>query len=161
MSRTTRTSAIDTPSEKVGQATYVDIPNAGSVRDLDLGEKGIEIVDGPSLGEYAAELAFMEEPVEIILHESTDQNAEPIVDLYCNGTPQRIVRGEPQTVKRKYVQILADARQTALTTVTRLDGGNVVNRISKHSALRYPFSIQADRNPNGRAWIKKVLASVR
>lgn len=162
MTRGVRNSGnIEAAEQQIGQKTYVDMAGQGNARDLDLGEQGIEVVDGPALGDYAAELAFMEEPVEVLVHESTDPNAEPIVDLYCNGVPQRLLRGEPQVVKRKYVQILADARQTSMTTTVRREGDSVINRINKHSGLRYPFSIQADRNPKGREWIKKVLATVR
>lgn len=162
MTRGVRNSGgIDAAEQQIGQKTYVDMPGQGNARDLDLGEQGIQVVDGPALGDYAAELAFMEEPVEVLVHESTDPNAEPIIDLYCNGVPQRLLRGEPQVVKRKYVQILADARQTSMTTTVRREGDGVVNRINKHSGLRYPFSVQADRNPKGREWIKKVLATVR
>lgn len=161
MTRGVRNTGIEAAEQQIGQKTYVDMAGQGDARSLDLSEQGVELVDGPALGDYAAELAFMEEPVEVIVHESNDPNAEPLVDLYCNGVPQRLIRGEPQTIKRKYVQILADARQVSMNTVTRKDGENVINRINKHSALRYPFSVQLDRNPKGREWLKKILATAR
>ena len=104
-------------------------------------------------------LAFMEEPVTIMVHESADENAQPIVDVYCNGVPQRFVRGMEQTVKRKFVQILAEAKTTNVRTRTGVEGGTVVNKISRHTAVRYPFSVIEDRNPRGAAWLREALAN--
>lgn len=151
------TQAIEAAELPVGQDRPLDVPVEGSIRDLMRSDQEIEIVPGPALGDYAAELAFNEELVEVIVHESTDKNAEPVVDLYCNGVPQRFVRGRVQTVKRKYVEILARARITAMTTDVQIQGENVVNRINKHTALRYPFSIRRDANPKGADWLNKIL----
>jgi hypothetical protein len=150
------TKAIEAAVQPVGQDRHLDVPVDGSIRDIVRTDQEIEIVPGPALGDYAAELAFNEELVEVMVHESTDKNAEPIVDLYCNGVPQRFVRGRTQTVKRKYVEILARARVTAMTTVVQIEGDNVINRINKHTALRYPFSIQREDNPKGAAWLRKI-----
>lgn len=147
----------DTNDLEVGQKTHIDIPGEGIIDRSALREEGIEIVPAAAVDSYAAELAFMEEPVEVEVHESSDPNAEPIVDLYCNGIPQRIVRGQPITVKRKYVQILAGARQISMSTDTRVDGENVVNRVSKRTALRYPFTVVRDDNRRGHDWLRKQL----
>lgn len=151
------TQAIEAADLPVGQARHLDVPVEGSIRELARTDQEIEVVPGPALGEYAAALAFNEELVEVIVHESTDKNAEPVVDLYCNGVPQRFVRGRVQTVKRKYLEILARARITAMTTDVQIQGDNVMNRINKHTALRYPFSVQRDANPTGAAWLRKIL----
>jgi hypothetical protein len=147
----------DTDDLDVGQHTHIDMPAEGVIDRSAMREEGIEIVQGVKLDGYAAALAFMEEPIEVEVHESTDQNAQPVIDLYCNGVPQRIIRGQRQTIKRKFVNILADARQTALKTTTRVNGDEVVNRIDKHSALRYSFSVTRDDNPKGRDWLRLKL----
>lgn len=146
---------------KVGQEQTLDMPVSGSLDNLIRTDHKVEIVDGPALGDYAAELAFNEEMIDVVVHESTDKNAELIVDLYCNGVPQRFIRGQTQKVRRKYVEILANARQTSIATRTSAQGadGEVVNRISKHTAVRYPFSVVYDPNPKGAAWLKKLLQS--
>lgn len=147
----------DTTELDVGQKTHIDIPGMGVLDRSALQEEGVEVVPAVALDGYAADLAFMEEPVEVEVHESNDPNAEPIVDLYCNGTPQRIVRGQPITVKRKFVQILANARQVSMSTETLVQGYDVINRVSKRSALRYPFSVVRDDNRKGRDWLRQVL----
>ena len=148
----------ETQEQSIAQSQPLDVPVTGSLDGLVRVDQEIVIADGPSLGDYAAELAFMEEFVEVTVHESTDVNAEPIVDVYCNGTPQRFLRGQTQRVKRKYVEVLANARQTSIKTNVRNDGDNIYNRIDKHTALRYPFSMN-DSNPRGQAWLKKLLAT--
>lgn len=150
--------SIESEEQVVGQATHIDMPTEGDVKRVELVEEGIQVVDESSLGDYAKELAFMEEPVTVMIHESTDQNAEPIVDLYCNGVPQRFIRGVPVTVKRKYVQILCDARQTSIQTMTGVQGNQVINRINKHTATRYPFSVVEDQNRRGPEWLRAQLA---
>lgn len=150
---------IDSQDINSGADSFIDIPVEGDVQRAGMVEAGIEQPNTKGFDAYTKELAFMEEPVKIVLHESTDENAEPIVDLYCNGTPQRLIRGMEQVVKRKYVQILCDARQTSIKTQTGVQGDNVVNRVNRHTAVRYPFSVIEDRNPNGSAWLRAQLAA--
>ena len=152
------TKTTETEEQSIAQSRPLDVPVTGALSDMVRVDQEIVIADGPSLGDYAKELAFMEEIVDVMVHESTDPHAEPVVDVYCNGMPQRFVRGQMQKVKRKYVEILANARQTSIKTNVRNDGDNVYNRIDKHTALRYPFSMQ-DSNPRGQAWLKKLLAT--
>ena len=141
------------PSESV-----IEMPVEGSVTREDLLDSNIKDVrrDKKTLDA----VAFMEEPVKIMVHESTDENAQPVVDVYCNGIPQRFVRGMEQVVKRKFVQILINARTTTVRTRTGVEGGNVVNQLTRHTAVRYPFSVIEDRNPRGGAWLREALASV-
>ena len=141
------------PSESV-----IEMPVEGSVTREDLLDTSVKDVrrDKKALDS----MAFMEEPVKIMVHESTDENAQLVVDVYCNGTPQRFVRGMEQVVKRKFVQILINARTTSVRTRTGVEGGNVVNQLTRHTAVRYPFSVIEDRNPRGGAWLREALASV-
>ena len=141
------------PSESV-----IEMPVEGSVTREDLLDSNVKDVrrDKKTLDA----VVFMEEPVKIMVHESTDENAQPVVDVYCNGIPQRFVRGMEQVVKRKFVQILINARTTTVRTRTGVEGGNVVNQLTRHTAVRYPFSVIEDRNPRGGAWLREALASV-
>jgi len=147
------------PEQVVAQQSGLDIPMTGPLADMVRPDQDIVIAEGPSLGDYAAELAFNEELVRVVVHESTDPSAEPLVDLYCNGTPQRFFRGQEQVVKRKYVEILARARQTSISTQVATHGDDTVNRVNKHTAVRYPFAVLEDRNPRGAAWLKQVMNS--
>jgi hypothetical protein len=105
-----------------------------------------------------AELAFMEEYVDVMVHESADPNAENPVFTACNGVNQYFDRGRVQRVKRKYVEILAAARTGMVTTpeYTMGDGTRSLS-IRRTSSLAYPFSIMEDKNPRGAAWLRALL----
>lgn len=155
---------VDSTEQQIGQDTSLDIPVDRPLEQVSRSDLRVESdlvrvgADGLD-NSYAAQLAFMEEQMDVMVHESTDPNAELMVDVYCNGTPQRFIRGQVQTVKRKYVEILARAKQTHISTKVHQDPENVYNRIDKHSALRYPFSVVRDSNPKGVVWIKSVLSA--
>ena len=154
---TRRSNELDTNEQSLAQPSPLDVPTTGSLDDLIRVDQEIVKADSTALGDYAAELAFMEEYVDVMVHESTDENAAQVVDVYVNGMPQWFVRGQSQRVKRKFVEVLANARQTSIKTNIHQDSENVYNRIGKHTALRYPFSMQ-DSNPRGQAWLKNLLA---
>lgn len=119
----------------------------------------IEVVPGPINKDKADMLAFMEEPLEIFVHESTDPNAEPIVYVGVNGRTQYFVRGQVQTVKRKFVEKLARCKVTRYSQQYIKDGNgaDAIKNIP-HTSLAYPFSVVHDPNPRGAAWLRKVLA---
>lgn len=132
------------------------IPATGPViRD----DNSIVAAEGPIGDDYAKELAFLEEKVEVMVHESTDPNAENPVQVACNGINQFFVRGQTQVVKRKFVEILARSKTTSIATRDARDlSGDLTTRIEKATALRYPFSVIRDENPKGAVWLKSVLA---
>lgn len=129
---------------------------------------GIEIVDDAPIVEtvsesrdfrqLAADEAFMNELVEVLVHSSTDENQSPHVILNCNGTNQPIMRGVPTKVRRKYVEILARMKETKYSQVTRNPAApDQIDMIARHG-LAYPFELLNDNNPRGRAWLQNVLA---
>ena len=148
---------IDTRDHKAGQDTQLDLDDQGLIDRPDL---EVQKIDGPNAMAYADELAFMEEPVEIMVAESTDRNAENPIFVSCNGRNQFFIRGQVQTVKRKFVEILARAKQTDVQTkvIQHSAGDEPINRILKHSSLKYPFQVIRDSNPKGIEWLKRTLA---
>lgn len=149
---------ISTTDMQVGQESQIVLPTGNLIRP---DEPTIEIPDGPTIDEYAKQLAFNEELVTVMVHETAEENAAPLVDVYVNGVAQFFPRGEPVTCKRKYVEGLVRAKPTAISTdVRERNSENPQNVINRRSALRYPFSIVEDKNPNGAAWLRKVLAEV-
>lgn len=109
---------------------------------------------------HADEMKFLEENMEVLVHESTDRAAEPIVEVWVNGTAQRFIRGKPQVCKRKYVGVLASAKETSVATNEAVNQlGERFTRIDRHTALKYPFSVINDPNPRGADWLKGILKS--
>ena len=148
---------IDTQDLYPEKKSVVDDTPRGLIDRSAINDEPLGIVGAAGAGEYARDLAFFEELVEVEVHESTDPNAEAVVDLYCNGVSQRFIRGVPLVVKRKYVQILATAKPQTISTRATVSGDEVINRITKHTALRYPFRVIRDDNPKGADWLRETL----
>ncbi|NUX58655.1 hypothetical protein [Paraburkholderia youngii] len=118
----------------------------------------LERVTGVSASEEALKLeAFMHETVVIIIAEDSDEEALPVVTLCVNGTTQPIFRGVPTPVKRKYVEALARAKETKYRQSLSDPNDPASITMVPRTALAYPFSVESDPNPNGRAWLRELL----
>lgn len=108
--------------------------------------------------EWVNEMRFNEEKVVIVVAESTDKYASPIVEVWNDGRCQRFLRGEAQECKRKFVEVLARCRRTTYTqkTVKDEDGNDAIVNVP-HTAPMYPFQVVQD-TPKGRAWLKRIMA---
>ena len=157
MSRASTRKTIDTNDLQVGQEQSFDIPITGDIDREDFRDQ-FETVDTPEWQDKARILAFMEEPVKIRISPETSPNAEQIFQVSVNGVNQFFVRDTIQTVKRKFVEVLARARPETLSTPEYIDStGNRATRIHKTYGLRYPFSVLHDPNPDGHVWLEAIL----
>lgn len=130
--------------------------------------QGIEISDDTPIVEtvaesrdfrqLAADEAFMNEFVTVLVHSTTDENQAPHVIVNCNGTNQPIIRGVPTKVRRKYVEILARMKETKYNQVTPNPAAPDISHMQARHGLAYPFDLVDDANPRGRAWLQNVLA---
>lgn len=129
---------------------------------------GMEIIDDAPIietvaesrdfAQLAADEAFMNEMVTVLVHSTTDENQPAQIIVNCNGTNQPIVRGLPMQIRRKYVEILARMKETKYSQVTRNPAApDQIDMIARHG-LAYPFDLIRDDNPRGRAWLNNVLA---
>jgi len=150
----------------------IESPNFDAPNPSDIPQEGIYTPDPPEIITVSAksggggdkkqfdELKFNEEFVEVMLHESTDANAENPVFTACNGVTQYFFRGQVQTVRRKYLHILAACKEHSVSTPEyTMPDGSRSTRIVRRSSLKYPFSVISDKNPRGAAWLKALLAS--
>ena len=148
---------IDSPEVETTQPSEVTFDSIYSPPPIEI-ETVRPMNSGAGDSKQLAELAFNEELVEVMLHESTDPNAENPVFTACNGVTQYFFRGEVQTVKRKFVAILAAAKEHAIRTPEYTDNqGARATKIVRTSSLKYPFSVISDKNPRGAAWLKTLL----
>jgi len=157
MARTARKIKSMEPMEHpIGQDHPRDMPIEGPAK---LDEAVIEPVPGPGWRSQAEEVAFLNEMVTVIVHETTDKNPEPVVMTSVNGRNQFFVRGEQQLVRRMYVEQLVRAKTTTFTQERFQDAaGNDSIRNVPRTTLRYPFSVVEDNNPRGGAWLRTILA---
>ena len=102
----------------------------------------VEPVDRIPSKAWADAMAMNEEIVKVVVHQTTDKQANPLPDIYVNGIPQRFIRGQEQDVKWKFVEQMARCRETTYTQQKyRDDEGNENYRNIPHTALKYPFSL--------------------
>lgn len=149
--------SIDATDQKIGQEGIVTLSPTGDAKDS-LDKPVIQVVDGPLWKEKAAMLAFMEEPVTVVVHTSPDKYAVQIPEVWVDGRVQRFLRGEEITVKRKFVEGLCRAKLDSYQNQEYVnENGDRAYRYPKNVSLKYPFAVTRDDNPNGGAWLKKVL----
>lgn len=148
---------IDATEQKIGQDTVREFADTATP---ELTVPVVEPVEGPNAKEKAEALAFMEEMVDVLVHESSNpDDIDPIVSIHVNGRTQNFIRGQTITVKRKYLEGLARAKPMAVRSEEfTLADGSQSYRYPTKTGLRYGFQVERDDNPAGRAWLKKVLA---
>lgn len=149
---------IDAPDQQVGQ----DVPrllksNGDSATALEAAT--IQPVDRPVDDEKMEMLKFMEMPVTVYIHETTDPQAEQVFEVQNNGQRELFRRGETKVVKRKFVNELATRKVTVYTQKRVQDADGVWHdKQIPRTALRYPFSVASDPHPRGADWLKATLA---
>lgn len=142
---------LDTRGMEVGQ--HADLPITAQV-----GGGAIQPVDGPLNKDYMDELAFMEEIIEIMVHEVDDPAAENPVAAGNQGRVVYFQRGVPTRARRCIVDSLI-VKTDRISTPEYFNGaGERARAIRRTSALKYPFSVISDPNPKGGEWLRKRMA---
>lgn len=114
-------------------------------------------MDDPQLKAFFADASFMEERVVVRVAPSANKDDPKIVEVWNNGVPQRMIRGEWTIVKRKYVEVMARAKPFGITTPEITDAnGDRTTKIETHNGLLLPFEMR-DQNPIGQAWLQRIL----
>lgn len=151
---------IDTREEKIGQPQAFDLPAFDPISREDIADE-IEIMDTPRAKTKAAELAFLNEMVDIELLPSANPNDKQIEYIWNGGVAQALFRGKRQSVKRMFVEVLARCKRNMVSTQEYIDStGARATRVVKTPSLLLPFTIHRDPNPNGSAWLQRILAEI-
>lgn len=147
---------VDATDHQIGQDSVVTMAATG---EPELVRDAIQVVDGPNWKNKADNLAFAEEPVTVTVHPTSDKYASQIVSTAVQGRTQNFIRGQSVTVKRKFVEVLARAKPVNFRNEEYVNSeGDKAFRWPSTTGLLYPFQIDHDANPNGRAWLRKILA---
>ena len=154
---------LETDEQQIGQDgvrefdANNELPQVRTASPVEI--SGVKRRDGSFRGEkWIADEAFANEFVTVMVHESTDKNANPFPEVSVNGRTQRFVRGHEQKVRRCYVEKLARLKLTTYGNLKTKDvDGEDVYRYPSHTGLVYPFNLV---NPTARdvQWLKNVLA---
>lgn len=149
-------------------------PGRRKARDLDNpddNEPMIALAEGidADAEAYQAEMKFMEEPVTIRLAPSNEKNPPRTVQCWVNGKgAEQFVNGKwmvcgwlpinhTVTTKRKYVEVLARAKNEAVSTRVVKHETHEDNLADRIPSCKYPFSVLRDENPRGHDWLATIL----
>lgn len=145
--------------ENAARSQSFQIPTTGSIDAADF-KDDFEQVNEFDYRKMADLEKFMNEPVLVEIPASNNKNDDPFIQLGVNGTNQAMLRGKPQWIKRKYLEVLLRANPTTLETVEEFDPrtGNKTVRLIKTTGEKYPYRIHEDHNPLGRPWMSQLLA---
>lgn len=116
-------------------------------------------------------LAFAESLVTIMIHPPSEEKGSPTTDLVAvNGKWAEVVfdgklvpwgylpRGHKITTRRMYVEELAKARHTSVTTeVKDRNSERPKNLVHRSTRLKYPFQVYNDHHPKAEAWLTRIL----
>ena len=101
--------------------------------------------------------AFMNEIVYITVPSTGDEEELQVIAVGVNGVNQPIVRDVSTPVKRKYVEVLARAKETKYKQI-QADMNDPASLVMvPKTALAYNFTVDRDDNPNGKAWLRDIL----
>jgi len=125
-------------------------------------ESPIQVVENEAAGQYAKDLAFMAEPVEVMVLPSHDKNdSTRLVSVSVNGKPYYMMRGNWTTVPRFVLEVLATAkREQWQFGYRKAPDGSTFETSNAFDVLRYPHHYR-DKNPNGPAWYDSIKDRVR
>lgn len=120
--------------------------------------------------DYAAELAFNEEPVTIRIEPSSERNAARWMLVQVNGKGAEVLIngkwhefkhlpiGRVLTTKRKYAEIIVNNKTTDVTTPDFGEEAHIAanNRIDRETRPVHGFSVIEDRSPRGHKWLSDL-----
>ena len=126
------------------------------------------MLDGiPVDQDYLDELAFYEEPLMVMINQSSHKNAASIFENWSDGRGAEmqingkwvIIKdlpvGEPITIKRKIVEQIIRARVMNVQTIHEEPPiSSPRNQIVRNSSHVHSISILRDDNPKGREWLE-------
>ena len=146
---------IHTPDMEVGQQSNIIITSDELLGQL---RNKVAPVDPKIHKNYLADLAFMEEEIEIMVHEDVNPNAENPVIAGNNGRTVIFPRGVPVRCKRKFVDSLIVKHTNVTTNETVTHNNEKSFAVKQVSAMKYPFTIIQDKNKKGAEWLRTRMA---
>jgi len=158
MNARTKTVVAHEEELDIGQDKSITLNSGKTIQEITAELNEIQVVGMHGFQNLADELEFMNELVAVCVHPTSEKGAEQVIEVFNDGIPQRFIRGKWQTVRRKYVEVLARAKPFGITTPETSDSdGGRTTRIDTHTGLRYPFDFR-DTNPRGAGWLQGILA---
>lgn len=120
-------------------------------------ESPIQVVQNENISQYARDLAFMAEPVEVmVLSSHNKDDSTRLVPISVNGKTHYLMRGEWQVVPRYILEVIIRAKRESWTFGYRIGtDGRTRETGDAQNVLRYPHHYR-DKNPKGQAWYDSI-----
>lgn len=142
--------------------------------DIDVTEtinhENIIVSEGSITNDYAKQLAFNEDPVEILIHATGEKNSAKVADCWVNGRGAEVFMngkwvvlgylpvGIPVLTKRKYAETFANSKVDNITTSHGdMSDKDPVNVVETATTSKVPFTITRDDSPYGREWLARLM----
>lgn len=122
--------------------------------------------------DYLDTIAFFEEPVKILLHAASDENAATAFPVWVNGKPAEMFQrnkwdeigylpvNKPIVVKRKVLSVIIGAKISQIKT-DHADSNSgqeyIENRVKTFTKPLNAFSVLEDKNPRGQIWLTEQM----
>ena len=162
------TDAINTPavSGRAHETVNTDFPtraiDAIEVDSLaNLKPDIITSTEEMSAQDYFAELAFMEEKLEIYLHRGREKYSAQFESFAVNGRTVWVQVETRTLLARKYVEVMARSQPMDVRTrsfkLEENPEAHCVNETIRTQFANFAFSVMRDPNPKGGAWLAKVM----
>lgn len=130
------------------------------IRTLNDGTSAVEVeaVTGVNASDDAVALeAFMNEIVYVTVPTTGDEEELYVISVGVNGVNQPIVRDVSTPIKRKYVEVLARAKETKYKQI-QADANDPASLVMiPKTSLAHNFTVDRDDNPRGHAWLRELL----
>lgn len=155
----TPSARIDTTDVELNRDSERSFVADADLTEVSLSEPDIHVVGARFSDDQAKELQFMEEKVILRIHGSPNEE-HPVdpVPIWVNGKQILVWREQLTIVRRKYVERLARCKKTGYSCKKVKDSeGNDAYTYPQQTALMYPFTVERDDNPEGPAWLRRVL----
>lgn len=109
----------------------------------------IEVIAPKNMRSIAEQEAFMQQKVIVQIEPDEDPNSPVFIYTGHDGIVQYIKRGEPQSIKRKFLYSLIAAKRTQFASVFGKDmAGNEFNRLTGRTNTTYRLQV-LDDSPEG------------
>jgi len=124
---------------------------------LKVPESDIILVEGAAAMDYAKELAFMAELVEIRILESQDPNdTTRLVTISNNGVDYNMLRGQWTKVPRFILETVARLKRESWNFAYKKNAdGSTSDTNQMHRMMRFPHQFR-DTNPKEAAWYDSI-----
>ena len=166
-----RQGGVDSTQFEMGQKPAIDMGEAVPGAKAPV-VPAIEAIHADVLIDGRAEaLAFNEEPVEVMVYPSSEENAPQSIPCWVNGRGAEVFKagrwhtlghlpvGVRLITRRKYAEVLLRSKKDKISTDHQgTEVERPQNKVHRISSAVANIQIVSDNNPKGIEWVRRCMA---